>query len=351
MPSCSTIGSSERVGIEVRGVRHNLRAALIPCDATVQAPMLATARGPAAPKRSAGAAAHGVNVAAYHPMMSSSAVTAPVGPVRIGVVSFLNTLPLIDGLERLADVQLRHSVPSLLVDQLIEGEVELALCSSIDHQRSSVPLVAAPVGLLGCEGATLTVRLYSTRPLAQVREVHCDTDSHTSIALLRILLLRMHGIEPTLTDYNAREHVAHHRPLDWPDAMLLIGDKVVSDSPPAVRYPHQLDLGAAWHDLTGLPFVFAFWMARADADLSRIRLAARVLDHQRRHNHERLDGMIHRHATGRGWPADLARSYLREHLVFAWNDARRAGLERFYAEAAEAGLIGSPRSLTFVETD
>ena len=69
------------------------------------------------------------------------AVQAPTRPVRLGVVSFVNTLPLIDGLERLADIDLRYSVPSLLMDTLLAGEVDLALCSSIDYQRSPEPLV------------------------------------------------------------------------------------------------------------------------------------------------------------------------------------------------------------------
>ena len=185
-------------------------------------------------------------------------------PLRLGVVSFLNTLPLIDGLDRLADVELQHSVPSGLIDQLIDGHVDVALCSIVDYQRSPEPLVLVPSGLLGCHGRTMTVRLYSTRPIDQIQTVYCDTDSHTSIALMQVLLSERYGVRPTLIDYNAREHVAENRPIDWPDSVLLIGDKVVTDSPPAVRYTHQLDLGEAWNDFTGLPFVFAGWLARRD---------------------------------------------------------------------------------------
>lgn len=282
-------------------------------------------------------------------MSASASTLAPHAPVRIGVVSFLNTLPLIDGLDRLENLHLRHSVPSMLVDQLVGGEVELALCSSIDYQRSTTPLMIVPVGLLGCDGPTLTVRLYSSMPINRISEVHCDTDSHTSVALLQILLKEQHGITPALVDYNAREHVARNRPVDWPDAMLLIGDKVVSDSPPAVRYPHQLDLGAAWSDLTGLPFVFAIWMARADADLQRIRTAALALDYQRRHNVERIDRVIHQRAAGRGWPADLAREYLKQKLSFEPTERSMAGLELFFEKSLRHGLISERRPLRLLE--
>ena len=206
-----------------------------------------------------------------------------------------------------------------------------------------------PAGLLGCDGATLTVRLYSTKPIHTITQVCCDTDSHTSIALLRIMLREMYEIDPKFIDYNAREHVAENRPLEWPDAMLLIGDKVVTDSPPAVRYPHQLDLGAAWASMTGLPFVFAIWMARAEADVSRLGTAADVLDRQRRANAMRLESIIHAHAPRCGWPRDLADTYLREHLCYEWTEARQRGLEMFFRKAHEHGLTEQHRPLTMFD--
>lgn len=266
-------------------------------------------------------------------------------PARIGVVSFVNALPLIDGLENLADVVLQHSVPSLLLDQVVGGEVDVGLCSSIDYQRAAVPLTIIPAGLLGCDGPTLTVRLYSTKPIQQLQRVYCDTDSHTSVALLSILLRERYHIQPELIEYNAREHVAANRPLEWPDAMMLIGDKVVTDSPPAVRYPHQLDLGDEWVRHTGLPFVFALWMARHDADTALLRSAAAVLDRQRRHNRERLDRMVHFKAKSRRWPADLAETYLKSHITYEFTAHRLKGLEMFYAKAHEHGLIPSRREL------
>jgi len=266
-------------------------------------------------------------------------------PVRLGVVSFVNTLPLIDGLEILPDVSLRYSVPSSLMNQLVAGEVEVALCSSIDYQRSPEPLLIVPVGLLGCDGPTLTVRLYSTRPIRAITHVYCDTDSHTSVALLRILLKEVFDTEPELLDYNAREHVAENKPLDWPEAMLLIGDKVVTDSPPAVRYPHQLDLGEAWQKHTGRPFVFALWMARKGADPDRVRMAAAMLDRQRRHNIERIDSIIHHRARARNWPGDLATEYLKQRLAFDLTDDHQRALEFFFQKAHAHGLINHHRPL------
>ncbi len=242
--------------------------------------------------------------------------SASAALMRVGVVSYLNTLPLIEGLDQLSSLSLRHSVPSHLVDMLTNGEVDVALCSSIDFQQSPVPLSILPVGMLGCCGATLTVRLFSATPLDRIKAVHTDSDSHTSIALLRVLLRERFGIEPAIVPFDAHEHAARTAITDHPQAMLLIGDKVVNQSPSVVRYPYQLDLGAAWHEWTGLPFVFAIWMARADRDASRLHTIAAILDRQRRHNRERIDTIIARHADSRGWPHDLARRYLGECLRY-----------------------------------
>lgn len=280
---------------------------------------------------------------------SPGSVDARKAVVRLGVLHFLNTLPLIDGLDRLRDLELRYSVPSLLIDAILNDEVEAALCSSIDYQAAPEPLVMLPVGLIGCNGPTLTVRLYSSIPLEQLTAVHCDTDSHTSVALLRILLAERFGIRPELIPYHAREHVANHRPIDWPEAMLLIGDKVVTDSPPAVRYPHQLDLGEAWRGLTGLPFVFATWMAKASTGASTLRFLARTLDRARRANAGRIDAIAHASSHARRWPGDLAEKYLGELMVYAWTPAHRAGLEQFHDLAFTHGLIPQRRPLVFFE--
>lgn len=270
-------------------------------------------------------------------------------PIKLGVVSFVNTLPLIDGLEILKDIELHFSVPSLLLDQLLNDEVDIALCSSIDYQRSPVDLVALTAGVLGCDGATLTVRLYSSVELDQIKHVYCDTDSHTSIVLMQILLKEIYGITPKLIDYNAREHVAENKPIESPESMLLIGDKVVTDSPTAIEYPYQLDLGAAWFEHTGLPFVFALWLAKKTTEIDKLHIAAAVLDRQRRYNQlDQLEKIVHKSAKPRNWPGDLARDYLTNKLAFEFTQERRKGLELFFDKAFEHGLLKKRRPLQLV---
>ena len=121
--------------------------------------------------------------------------------------------------------------------------------------------------------------------------------------------------------------------------------------PTAGREPHPLDLGAAWYELAGLPFTFAFWKARAYTDPDRLRLAAVILGRQRGRKRTLRDRIVHDSAVPRGWPADLAREYLGVRLRYDWTERAVAGLEAYWAAAEEMGLIGHRRPLAVLSLD
>lgn len=278
--------------------------------------------------------------------MTSAAAQNAVRPVRLGVVSYLNTLPLIEGLEASDRLDLTAAAPSKLLGLLESGAVDAALAPVIDAMRAGRELEMIPCGAIGCEGATLSVRLYSARPFDQVDRVHADADSHTSVALAKWALRERTGRVPEFVDFDARERVesAGGAGVEWPPAMLMIGDKVVTDSPPAVRYPFQIDLGEAWRERTGLPFVYAVWMRpaeRPESDLPPGALDATLalLDRQRRYNATRLDWIVSRRARERRWPEDLAREYLGRRLRYDVGERQVEAIERFLDEAAALGEI------------
>lgn len=232
-------------------------------------------------------------------------------------------------------------------DGLLGPRVDIALVSIIDAAASDVPLCLVPSGMIGCDGQTLTVRLFSRVPFESVTRLHADTDSHTSVALARVILAQRFGVRPTTVAFDARERVPVsdvHDSDGWPETLLLIGDKVVTDSPPAIRYPYQLDLGEAWKDWTGLPFAYAVWACR-DADRAdpRIAAAATVLDRQRRRNAARLDWIVARRASELRWPDDLARAYFGECLRFEVTPSVRTAAQRFIDEAAGEGIVPPTR--------
>lgn len=284
---------------------------------------------------------------------ASAPADAARAMVRLGCVSFLNARPLIEDLTEHAAaagqpaLTVRYDVPSRLLADLESGDVDLALCPVIDYQRSRVPLVIVPAGGIGCDGPTLTVRLYSRTPFDRIETVHADTDSHTSVCLLRILLDRVYGCRPRFIEHDAR-HASGGETS--PAALLLIGDKVVHAAPPAALYSHQLDLGEAWHGLTGLPFVFAVWMARQEsvddgAAGARIAAAARQLTAARLRNAGRIDAIAARRATAAGWPTDLAAEYLGRMLRYGIGARQMRAIEQFFSMAYDLKLINAVRPL------
>ncbi len=261
---------------------------------------------------------------------------------RVGCVSYLNAKPLIAGLDDEPGIEVRTDVPARLLADLESGDVDVALCPIIDFFSSAHELALVPVGAIGCEGPTLTVRLYSQVPIDQITTIHADTDSHTSVVLVQVLLAKLFHIRPQIIDYEAREQTAQGRIDVSPQAMLLIGDKVVTGSPLAVQYPYQMDLGEGWHELTGLPFVFAMWMTRAQTMLGDLpaQLAARL-----KANLPQRLLIAERYAKQHGWPSDLAEHYLIDVLRYTVGSRELEAIARFGDLAREIGIVNGPREI------
>jgi chorismate dehydratase len=252
--------------------------------------------------------------------------------VRIASVSYLNARPLIYGLENDPRLKLDLDVPAKLIDHLRNNTADVALLPTIDYQRLA-NLQIIPVAGIGSDGPTLTVRIFARQPIENIRTLACDSDSHTSIALARIILADRYKIHPELIDLNKTTGRAD-------EAMLLIGDKVVCDEP--ADHPHQYDLGDEWKKLTGLPFVFAIWTARADAKLDDL---PQRLEIAKRAGLQNVRKIIERYAIPRGWPEKLAEQYLTRYLKFDIGDAQIRAIEKFHRLAADHGIIDRARPL------
>lgn len=260
-----------------------------------------------------------VDLAPSHP--------APHRSWRVGSVSYLNAKPLIHGLDADPRVSLHLEVPSKLLDGLRDDRFDVALLPVIDYQR--LPgLRVIPAGGIGCDGPTLTVRIFSRTPLDQIDTLLCDTDSHTSVALARVILAERFGRRPTFVDWSASSAADPGLPC------LLIGDKVITDEP--ADCPHQLDLGQAWKDLTGGPFVFAAWMGRADADLGDLPM---ILSAARQRGLADVDAIVARFAPLHHWPTPIARQYLTEYLQFGIGPPQLDAIRRFHVLAGKHGVL------------
>ncbi len=252
----------------------------------------------------------------------------PNSVTRLGVVRFLNARPIVKGLDALDQWVVKPAAPSGLIGLLAGRNVDLALCSSIDLMSAPFDVAWLPVAPLACDGPTLTVRVFSRKPIDEVTRIHCDTDSHTSVALLRVLLAEVWHSSPTLVPLSDAGEV---------EAALLIGDKVVGPSSDVDAWPYHIDLGEVWQAHTGLPFVFAVWMGRAD-DEERIRRAGRVLDRQLRLNRHRLEAIVSQEADCHGWSTEAAQTYLAHHIRYEFGAREHEGLRTFLGRCVAHGI-------------
>lgn len=264
--------------------------------------------------------------------------------IRLGVVSYLNTRPIIRGLESREEIELKQAVPSQLLDQVVDGKVEVGMCSSIDYLRSPIPLKLLRVAPLTCNGETLTVRIFSSVPMERATRIHCDTDSHTSVALLGILMKEAWCIDSEIVDFDAGG-----RSDSWPETVMLIGDKVVNGPPSAETHPIQVDLGEAWKELTGLPFVFALWMTRADACETMLGHVFHSLRENLAGNLRSIGDFLEEEARLHDWPVDLASRYLNGLIRYELGPSELAGLKKFHELALKHGLVEAGRPLEMYE--
>lgn len=267
--------------------------------------------------------------------------------IRIGVVNFLNATPLIEGLGSVKGIKFIPKVPSDLMDCLERDEVDIALASSIDYQRSKENIGILPVGVLSSDGDSLTVQLCSRIPFKDVTRVHCDSDSHTSVALLQIILKQKFDVAPEIITTDIRS--LKKCDSKWPDTVLIIGDKVVSCDCQS-EYEFTLDLGEAWKEQTGLPFVFAMWQGRLNCDKKIVNKISMLFSRQLLINLQRIEQVVSTNALCREWEPTLALQYVTEHMHYDFTDAHQESLELFYSLAHSLGILGQARPIQFMST-
>ena len=262
--------------------------------------------------------------------------------VRVSAVSYLNTLPLVRGLERRRDLfSISFDVPSRCAQRLHDGDVDLGLIPAIEYVRGDYRLV--PGVAIGSDGPVASVAVFSRVPIADVRTLALDTSSRTSVALTRVLCHHRWGIAPAF--HSAAPDL--DRMLAAADAALVIGDQALY-ADHAARGLIKTDLGTEWRALTGLPFVYAGW-AGPEGALTATHVAA--LQAARADGEADFPGVAREFAAGDAGREATALEYLRDNLRYGLGDAELAGLRLFHELAAGLGLVPGVRPLCFFQAD
>ena len=258
--------------------------------------------------------------------------------VRIGAVTYLNSKPLIHGLDRLGpETELVLDYPSRLAEALAAGNLDVALIPSVEVLRHGEYQIISDACVSAC-GPALSVKLYSQVPPAEIRSLALDEGSRSSAALSRVLLAERYGVTPEIHPFPLGQSIENTKT----DAVLLIGDRAIHS--PDVEFHTTWDLGAEWLNWTGLPFVFAVWAARRDADLG---LVEERLNRARDEGIDHLKEIACREAALLEIPEQTAIDYLQQNLHFHLGSAERRGLELFQRFCLQQRLIPEGIELVF----
>lgn len=236
--------------------------------------------------------------------------------IRVGAVSYLNTKPLLYGIERSPirrEIDLIIDYPSSIAGMLLNDEIDMGL----------VPVAIMPLMdeahingeyCIGSNGNVASVCLFSETPMENIERVLLDYQSRTSVQLARILLKEYWRVSPGLvnggTDF--RDHIK------GTTAGVVIGDRAFEQRQIS---PYVYDLAEAWKAFTGLPFVFAAWISNKRLDPGFIK----AFDEANHQGVLHIDDVV----AENPYPLFNLHDYFTKHLDYRLDVFKRKGLEKF----------------------
>jgi chorismate dehydratase len=242
-------------------------------------------------------------------LQREDALNTSLTPFRVGSVPYLNAVPLTRGLEE----QIIFATPARLAEMLGRDELDAALVSTPAVLLSDRYDILDGIAIASL-GEVQSVFLAHRQPLEEIREIHCDPASLSGRLLLQVLLAER-GVRPQFTPLAGSGTAL-------PNALLLIGDPALD----LLLNPHEheiWDLGTAWYDLTGLPFVFAVWALRRGVEHTPLR---RALREAKSFGLETLDAII---SSRTDYTYDFRKDYLSWHIHYHLGSDERRGITRF----------------------
>lgn len=175
----------------------------------------------------------------------------------MGAVSYLNTKPLLYGIERspelMQQIELITDYPSKIATQLLNNEIDVGLVPvAVIPQMEEYYIISD--FCIGANGDVASVCLFSDVELNKIEKILLDYQSKTSVALCKVLLKNYWKKEVAFED--ARNDISEK--IQGTTAAILIGDRALRKRSSS---NYIYDLAGEWKAFTGLPFVFAAWIA------------------------------------------------------------------------------------------
>jgi chorismate dehydratase len=237
---------------------------------------------------------------------------------RIGVVSYLNTRPLLLGMEQnpfKERIELMKAYPAQIAQALLDDTIDIGLVPV-----AVMPLLKHPQLIsnyvIGTDGEVASVALFSQVPMDQIEKVYLDYQSRTSVALAKILFKQYWKKEVEFLD--ATEGYINQ--INGTTAGIIIGDRALVSLD---QFEHIYDLGSAWKSYSGLPFVFAAWVANKPVPLDFME----AFDAANGYGLSHLEDVIAL-IPANEQVYDLHK-YFTENISYELTEEKRAGLAKF----------------------
>lgn len=249
-----------------------------------------------------------------------------LAPFRVGSVKYLNAVPLTRGVEN----EIVFATPAKLAEMLQHNELDAGLVSITEVLFNDCYDILDGVAIASL-GEVKSVLLAHRKPIDEAQEVFCDTASLTSVNLLKVLLAER-GLKPEFKPLENYQAAAEK------DFVLLIGDPALDFL--FAQTSHQiLDLGAAWFELTRLPFVYAVWALRRGIENTELR---RRLREAKDFGMETLDHII---AQRTEYTQDFRKDYFGWHIHYHLGADEKRGITKFIELLRQhrLGVVHEPR--------
>jgi chorismate dehydratase len=262
--------------------------------------------------------------------------------MRLGRIAYVNCYPVYAAMDRgvvAAPATVVTGTPAELNDRLADGRLEVSVISAVAYAQHAAAFEILPDLAISSDGPVRSVLLFSRRPPRELagRRVLVSTSSRTSVLLLELLARDAWGAPVELAgapaepgDLERLATVPHEAVLVIGDAALLLGARRA--------YPHVVDLGQAWKEWTGLPFVFAVWAARRDADRGGVRDVHRALLASRKWGLAHLGDLAALAEANTGVERGACAAYL-SGLDYGLSYRHLAGLTDFLRRLADRGAV------------
>jgi chorismate dehydratase len=264
--------------------------------------------------------------------------------VRIGRIGYINCAPVYGAIDRgivalPPRAELVTGTPAELNDLLVAGALDVSVISAVEYARHAKDLLLLPELAISCDGPVRSVALFSKRPVTDLgnHTVLLSASSRTSVGLLELLCRDVWKVQPRFAEARAEAQDLDALAALPHEAVLVIGDAALVLAARGT-YPHRYDLGTAWQQWTGLPFVFAVWAARRSAASASIPLAHESLLASRAWGLAHLELLAEDGAGATGVSLAACREYLAG-LDYAFTYKHLAGLTDFFRRLAAEGVV------------